>query len=71
MINEISVLGAGSWGTVLSELLAKNGKKIKIWTKNKSIYEEILNQNINSKLNLKKLLFLLLISRNVLEKIKL
>ena len=49
MINEISVLGAGSWGTVLSELLAKNGKKIKIWTKNKSIYEEILNQNTNSK----------------------
>ena len=30
MINEISVLGAGSWGTVLSELLAKNGKKIKM-----------------------------------------
>ena len=49
MINEISVLGAGSWGTVLSELLAKNGKKIKIWTKNKSIYEEMLNQNTNSK----------------------
>ena len=40
---EISVLGAGSWGTVLSDLLAKNNNEVKIWTRNKLIYEEILN----------------------------
>ena len=42
-MSEISVLGAGSWGTVLSDLLAKNNNEVKIWTRNKFIYEEILN----------------------------
>ena len=46
---EISVLGAGSWGTVLSDLLAKNNNEVKIWTRNKFIYEEILNSKTNIK----------------------
>ena len=46
---EISVLGAGSWGTVLSDLLAKNNNEVKIWTRNKFIYEEILNSKSNIK----------------------
>ena len=48
-MKEFSVIGAGSWGTVLSNLLAFNGHKVKIWTKNNSIYEEILSANKNSK----------------------
>ena len=46
---EISVLGAGSWGTVLSDLLAKNNNEVKFWTRNKFIYEEILNSKTNVK----------------------
>ena len=48
-MKEFSVIGAGSWGTVLSNLLALNGHKVKIWTKNNSIYQEILSVNKNSK----------------------
>ena len=43
-MKEFSVIGAGSWGTVLSNLLALNGHKVKIWTKNNSIYEEIIGK---------------------------
>ena len=48
-MKEFSVIGAGSWGTVLSNLLALNGYKVKIWTKNNSIYEEIQTASKNSK----------------------
>ena len=48
-MKEFSVIGAGSWGTVLSNLLALNGHKVKIWTKNNSIYEEIQTAKKNSK----------------------
>ena len=48
-MSEISVLGAGSWGTVLSDLLARNNNEVKIWTRNKFIHEEILNSKTNIK----------------------
>ena len=48
-MKEFSVIGAGSWGTVLSNLLALNSHKVNIWTKNNSIYQEILSVNKNSK----------------------
>ena len=48
-MSEISVLGAGSWGTVLSNLLAKNNNEVKIWTRNKFIYEEIYKQEQSNK----------------------
>ena len=48
-MKEFSVIGAGSWGTVLSNLLALNSHRVKIWTKNNSIYQEILSVNKNSK----------------------
>lgn len=34
-IQTISVLGAGSWGTALAILLAKNGHKVLLWGRNK------------------------------------
>ena len=37
MNNNFSILGAGSWGTVLGNLLANNGNKVNLWTKNKDI----------------------------------
>ncbi len=33
--NTISVIGAGSWGTALAMLLAKNGHKVLLWGRNK------------------------------------
>ena len=48
-MKEFSVIGAGSWGTVLSYLFALNNHRVKIWTKNNSIYQEILSVNKNSK----------------------
>lgn len=33
-IQRIAVLGAGSWGTALAMLLAKNGHKVKLWSHN-------------------------------------
>ena len=37
----ISVIGAGSWGTALSILLANNGYKVNLW-----VYEKILSDRI-------------------------
>ena len=31
MLKKISVLGAGSWGTALAILLAKNGHEVMLW----------------------------------------
>ena len=41
---KITVIGAGSWGTTLANLLACKGYKVKIWA-----HEEITRDNINKK----------------------
>jgi glycerol-3-phosphate dehydrogenase (NAD(P)+) len=38
---KIGVIGAGSWGTAISMLLAKKGNDVKIWDRNKSTIDEI------------------------------
>ena len=40
----ISVLGAGSWGTALSMLLARNGHKVRLWDRNAG-HIDALNQH--------------------------
>ena len=32
MKKNISIIGAGSWGTALSVLLAKNGHEVRMWS---------------------------------------
>ena len=32
----IAVIGAGSWGTVLSEILADNGHDVVLWARSRS-----------------------------------
>lgn len=44
-----SVLGAGSWGTVLASLLADNGFSVAIYARNASVAEEINRQRTNKK----------------------
>ena len=46
---KIGVLGAGSWGTVLSEIVSSNGYEILLWSRNKNTVDEINNKHTNKK----------------------
>lgn len=46
---KITVIGAGSWGTTLSVMLAKEGNNIDLWTHKETTYNEILSCRKNSK----------------------
>ncbi len=43
----ISVIGAGSWGTAIANLLAKNGHKVTLWVRNKKLLNEIKEKREN------------------------
>lgn len=46
--NRIAVIGAGSWGTALSLLLAKNGHEIDLWVYEQDLCEIIKTQRQNT-----------------------
>lgn len=43
----ISVLGAGSWGTTLADLVASNGHHVRLWTRSAEQRDEILERHTN------------------------
>ena len=45
--SRIAVIGAGSWGTALGNLLAESGKKVDLWVREKEVFEEIKRQRVN------------------------
>ena len=45
----IAVLGAGSWGTVLAQLVAQNCKEVRLWTHGEASAREINSTRGNSK----------------------
>ena len=45
----ISVLGGGSWGTVLAYLASLNGNHVNLWMRDNDLAEEINNTRINSR----------------------
>ncbi|MDR3190231.1 MAG: NAD(P)H-dependent glycerol-3-phosphate dehydrogenase [Lactobacillaceae bacterium] len=45
----VAVLGAGSWGTALANVVAENGHDVRLWTHRAEQADEINNQHTNSK----------------------
>ena len=45
----ISVLGGGSWGTVLAYLASLNGNHVSLWMRDEDTVKEINKTNINTK----------------------
>ena len=37
----IGVIGAGSWGTALADLLAKNGHEVRLWAREEDVVDQI------------------------------
>ena len=47
MTSRFSILGAGSWGTVLANLLASNGNKCLLYTRNQKFFDSVSIKQIN------------------------
>lgn len=47
-LKSIGVIGAGSWGTTLANMLATKGYHVDLWVREEEVYDEIKNSNINS-----------------------
>ena len=45
---DVLVVGGGSWGTALSNVLAANGKRALLWVRRKGQAEEINNKHKNN-----------------------
>ena len=44
----ITVLGAGSWGTALALVLARNGQKVRLWSRDKDHVDRMRGQRVNN-----------------------
>lgn len=49
MSKKLTVIGAGSWGTALANLLAENGHEIKLYARDPEVVDSINQKNINHK----------------------
>lgn len=49
MTKKVAVLGAGSWGSVLANVLDENGQDVALWTYKSAQADEINHQHTNSK----------------------
>lgn len=47
MLENIGVIGAGSWGTTLADLLAKKGKAVTLWAYEKELVAEMASSRVN------------------------
>ncbi|MFO7985061.1 MAG: NAD(P)H-dependent glycerol-3-phosphate dehydrogenase [Desulfatiglandaceae bacterium] len=47
-IKKIGVIGAGSWGTTIGNLLAEKGLEVDIWVRESAVYEEMRDKGKNS-----------------------
>ena len=44
----ISVVGAGAWGTALAEVISRQGNQVNLWAKEQSVTKSINSNNENS-----------------------
>ncbi|MBM7633543.1 NAD(P)H-dependent glycerol-3-phosphate dehydrogenase [Geomicrobium sediminis] len=49
MSQNVTVLGAGSWGTALAMVLADNGHRVKLWARRNEQVDEINHKHTNNK----------------------
>ena len=43
----LAVIGAGSWGTTLAQLLAEKGWSVRLWVREAEVYEALCRDRIN------------------------
>lgn len=48
MVENIGVIGAGSWGTTLADLLAKKGHQVTLWAYEPELVEEMATKRVNT-----------------------
>jgi glycerol-3-phosphate dehydrogenase (NAD(P)+) len=46
-IEKIGVIGAGSWGTTLANLLAEKGCRVDLWVREEEVYRQIRSDGVN------------------------
>ncbi|WP_289136118.1 NAD(P)H-dependent glycerol-3-phosphate dehydrogenase [uncultured Brevibacillus sp.] len=49
MKKNVTVIGAGSWGTALASVLADNGHQVTIWVRDPKLAEQINTKHVNEK----------------------
>ena len=47
-MSTIGVLGAGAWGTALAQMLASDGREVRLWAREAELVEELTTQRTNS-----------------------
>ncbi|MCO8182532.1 MAG: NAD(P)-dependent glycerol-3-phosphate dehydrogenase [Tropheryma whipplei] len=47
--NKVAVIGSGSWGTAIANLLCKAGNETILWGRDENVIDEINNARVNSK----------------------
>ena len=44
---EVSVIGAGAWGTALAEVISRQGNKVNLWARENSVVKSINTSKTN------------------------